>query len=71
MSQIVTNTTQVTLPTDQVERLTREAKAMGLDLSAYLDFLATVAKRKHDAAFVDAAKYAFARYPEALRKLAQ
>jgi hypothetical protein len=71
MSQTVSNTTQVTLPTELVERLTREAKAMGLDLPVYLEFLTTAAKRKHDAAFVDAAKYTFSRYPEAMRKLAQ
>lgn len=44
---------------------------MGLGLPAYLLFLHQCRSRAHDEKFVDAAKHAFSKYPETLRKLAQ
>ncbi len=64
-------TQQVTLPSDLVAELTAAAKAMGLDLAAYLVFLRRSHERRHDAKFRDAAKYVFSKYPNTLRKLAQ
>lgn len=64
-------TQQVTLSADFVRELETKARAMGLGLEAYLRFLTRVQERKHDSAFLDAAKYAFSKYPNALRKLAQ
>lgn len=64
-------TTQVELPKELVEKLQAEAKAMGLDLSAYLEFLRSAEARQHDAKFKDAAKYTLTNYPDTMRKLAQ
>lgn len=66
-----TQETQISLPTDLVQQLEKQAKDMGLSLSSYLRFVATVKVRQHDAEFMDAAKYVFSKYPNALRKLAQ
>jgi len=63
--------TNVSLPTELVHALQAEAKAMGLDLPAYLLFLQQCRLRSHDQKFVDAAKRTFSKYPETLRKLAQ
>lgn len=71
MSQTVSNTTQVTLPTDLVERLTREAKAMGLDLPAYLAYLDQRRIGRLDAKAQDAARFMFTKQGDSLRKLAQ
>jgi hypothetical protein len=64
-------TTNVALPSDLVEDLKEQAKRSGLPLSAYLAFLSRAAARQHDTEFVDALKYAFSKYPNALRRLAQ
>lgn len=64
-------TTSVPLPAELVQTLQAEAKAMGLDLPAYLLFLHQCRLRGHDEKFVDAAKHTFSKYPETLRKLAQ
>lgn len=53
------------------ETLEAEAKAMGLTVPAYVQFLEKTRVRGHDAAFVDAAKHVFANYPQTLKKLAQ
>lgn len=68
---VETATTNVSLPSDLVEELTDQAKRMGLPLSAYLAFLSRAAARQLDADFVGAARYAFSKYPNALRKLGQ
>jgi len=64
-------TTQVNLPSDLVERLTKAAKAMGLDLTAYLVFLEQCRVRRLDANAQDAARFMFSKHGESLRKLAQ
>ena len=69
MSEVTT--TNVALPTDLVQELTNQAKRSGLPLDAYLAFLSRASARQHDAEFVDALKYAFSKYPDALRRLAQ
>jgi hypothetical protein len=64
-------TTNVVLPTYLVQELTNQAKRSGLPLPAYLAFLSRAAARQHDAEFVGALRYAFSKYPNALRRLAQ
>jgi hypothetical protein len=64
-------TTNVLLPTDLVQELTDQAKRSGLSLPAYLALLSRAAARQHNAEFVGALKYAFSKYPNALRRLAQ
>ncbi len=59
------------LPTDLVERFTQAAKAMGLDLPAYLVHLDQCRQGKLDARAQDAAKFMFAKHGDSLRKLAQ
>jgi hypothetical protein len=63
--------TQVTLPTDLVERLAREAKAMGMDLPAYLAYLENCRAGRLDPKAQDATRFMFSRHSESLRKLAQ
>lgn len=64
-------TTNVELPAELVQELTSQAKRTGLPLAAYLALLSRASARKHDANFVDALRYAFSKYPNALRRLAQ
>jgi hypothetical protein len=64
-------TTNVILPTDLFQELTDQARRSGLPLSAYLAFLSRVAARQHDVEFVDSLRFAFSKYPNALRRLAQ
>ena len=64
-------TTNVELPSDLVQELTNQAKRTGLPLAAYLALLSRASARQHDANFVDALRYAFTKYPNALRRLAQ
>jgi hypothetical protein len=64
-------TTTLSLPTDLVQELDAQAKRAGLPLPAYLALLSRVAIRHHDSEFIGALKYAFSKYPNALRKLAQ
>ena len=71
MSQTVHNPTPVTLPGDLAAALEREAKAMGLDVPAYVAFIRDCHLKGLDGRFRDAAKYVFGKYPETLRKLAQ
>lgn len=68
---MVAPVTQVSLPSDLVERLTKDAKAMNLDLAAYLVFLEQCRQGRLDAKAQDAAKSVFTKYSEAFRKLAQ
>jgi hypothetical protein len=60
-----------TLPSDQANRLDAEAKAMGLPVPAYVEFLRNCQQRSHDPHFKDATRYVFKKYPETLKKLAQ
>ena len=53
------------------ETLETEAKAMGLTVPAYVQFLEKSRVRGHDATFADAAKHVFSSYPQTLKKLAQ
>ena len=71
MSQTVTNTTQVTLPKDLVERFERDAKAMGLSLPAYFAYLEQCRLGRLDPKAQDAARFMFGKHRESLRKLAQ
>lgn len=62
---------QITLPPGVAQDLEARAKKAGLSLPAYLAFLSRVQARGHDNEFVNAAKFLFSKYPNALRKLAQ
>ncbi len=64
-------TRPIEFPTDQADRLEAEAKAMGMNIPAYIEFLKNCQQRQHDDKFVDAAKFAFKNYPQTLKKLAQ
>jgi hypothetical protein len=61
----------IELPKELADRLETEAKAMGLTLPAYVEFLEACQKHKLDAKFVDAARYVFKNYPKTLKKLAE
>lgn len=63
--------TQITLPTELVDRLTRDAKAMGLELPAYLAYLEQCRLGRLDAKAQDATRFMFLKHAESLRKLAQ
>lgn len=63
--------TQVNLPSDLVDRLTQAAKAMGLDLPAYLVYLEQCRAGRLDAKAQDAARFMFSKQGDSLRKLAQ
>jgi len=67
----VVTTTNLKVSTDIARSLEDQAKGMGVSVEAYLRFLMRVETRKHDAAFVDAAKFVFSKYPNTLRTLAQ
>lgn len=69
MAQIATK--QVTLPVDLAERLEQGARAMGLDLPAYLAFLDQCRLGRLDVRAQDAARFMFSRHSESLRKLAE
>lgn len=64
-------TTSIEMQTSLVKELEPLAKRMGLSVPAYLAFLARVGVRQHDPEFVNAARYVFSKFPNALRKLAQ
>ena len=64
-------TRPIELPVDQADRLEAEARAMGLPVAAYIEFLRNCNQRQHDAKFVDAARYVFKNYPKTLKKLAE
>ena len=65
----MSQTRPIEFPTEQADRL--EAKAMGLPVPAYVEFLKNCHQQQHDAKFVDAAKYIFKNYQKTLKKLAQ
>jgi hypothetical protein len=64
-------TRSVELPIELIERLEAEARDMGLTLGSYVEFLRRCKHHQHSAAFVDASRYVFKKFPESLRKLAQ
>jgi hypothetical protein len=63
--------TQISLPTDLVDRLMRGAKAMGLELPAYLVYLEQCRLGRLDTKAQDAARFMFSKHGDSLRKLAQ
>jgi hypothetical protein len=67
----MSQTRTIEFPSDQADRLEAEARAMGLSVPAYVEFLKNCTERQHDAKFMDAAKYVFKNFPETLKKLAQ
>ncbi len=68
---MVAKVTQVSLPTDMVERLQAAAKSMGMDLATYLAFLEQCRANRLDPKMQDAAKFMLSNHAESLRKLAQ
>lgn len=64
-------TRPIEFPAEQADRLEADAKAMGLTVPVYVEFLKNCQRRQHDSKFVDAAKHVFKNYPETLKKLAQ
>ena len=64
-------TRQVALPLKLAERLERDAKAMGLDLPAYIVYLEHCRIGALDAKVQDAARFMFSQHSESLRKLAR
>ncbi|MBX3378117.1 MAG: hypothetical protein KF678_14070 [Phycisphaeraceae bacterium] len=68
---MVAQTTNIPFPNDVLAQLEPRAKQFGMDVPTYLLFLARVETRGHDREFVRAAKFAFSKFPETLRKLSQ
>lgn len=68
---MATAQTQVTLPTDLVDRLTAAGKAMGLGLPAYLLFLEMCQAGKLDEDAQDAVRFMFSTQGASLKKLAE
>jgi hypothetical protein len=62
---------QISLPADLADRLTAAAKAMGLDLPAYLIYLEQCRLGRLDAKAQDATRFVLSKHGESLRKLAQ
>ena len=67
----MSSTRPIEFPVEQADRLEAEAKAMGLPVPAYVEFLKGCNQNKLDPQFVDAAKYVFKNFPQTLKKLAQ
>lgn len=65
----MSQTTQITIPTDLAERLQKEAAAMGVDLPKYLSMVARLSGL--DAKARDAARFVLSTQRDSLRKLAQ
>ncbi len=64
-------TTNIPFPNDALAQLEPLAKRFGMDVPTYLLFLARIEIRGHDKEFARAAKFAFSKFPETLRKLSQ
>ena len=64
-------TTQIELPTDMAERLTKAASEMGLTLPAYLVFLERSQSGRLDAKAQEATRFVFSQQKDSLRKLSQ
>lgn len=67
----MSQTRPIEFPIDQANGLESEAKASGMTVPAYVQFLRNCEARQHDAKFVDAARYVFKNYPQTLKKLAE
>lgn len=63
--------TQINVPSEQAERLEVGAKAMGLTIPAYIEFLEQCRLGRLDPAAQSAARFAFSTQAESLRKLAE
>lgn len=63
--------TQVSLPSEQVDRLERDAKSMGLSLSGSLAFLGQRRFGRLDHRAREATQFAFSTQGDSLRKLAE
>lgn len=59
------------VPPEQMDRLARQADAMGLSLSAYLLLLERAQQRQLDSRFRAGVKFLFKNYPETLKALSQ
>lgn len=70
-NESMSQTRSIPFPVEQADRLEAAAKAMGLPVHAYVEFLGNAQERQHDAKFQDAAKFLFKNYPKTLRKLAE
>jgi hypothetical protein len=64
-------TMNIPFPAEVFAQLEPRAKKFGMDVPTYLAFLARVEIHGHDKEFVRSVRYAFSRYPQTLRKLAQ
>ncbi len=67
----MSQTRPIQFPVEQAAQLEAAAKAMGLTVPAYVEFLKNSQQPGHDAKFADAAGYVFKKYPKTLKKLAE
>jgi len=68
---MVSPVTNIPFPSDVIAELEPRAKKFGMDVPTYLAFLARVEIRGHDKEFARAVRFAFSKFPQTLRKLAQ
>ena len=61
----------INIPPELAEQIHARARAMGMDVPTYLQFLENCRERRHDHAFQRAVRQMFLKYPATLRKLAQ
>ncbi len=64
-------TTQISIPAELYQELAVLARKHGLDVPAYIGFITRTQLHGHDRAFVDATRFAFSKFPETLRRLAE
>lgn len=67
----MSQTRHIEFPVEQAAQLEAAAKAMGMTVPAYVEFLKNCRERGHDAKFAEAAGYVFKKYPQTLKKLAE
>ena len=67
----MSHATTVEFSQQQYDDLAAKAKAVGLTIPAYIEFLDRCRSENHDAHFIDAARYVFKNYPATLKSLAQ
>lgn len=63
--------TNIPMPSDLAKEIEARARDYGMDLATFIAFIARVQLRQSDREFMSAVKFVFAKYPNALRKLAQ
>ncbi|MFN0132361.1 MAG: hypothetical protein ACKVW3_07520 [Phycisphaerales bacterium] len=68
---MVSQVTHIPFQNEVIAELEPRAKKFGMDVPTYLAFLARVEIRGHDKEFSRAVRFAFSKYPQTLRKLAQ